>query len=404
MSQVLILGDVHLGKSANLSKSTIGANLNSRIEDQLNLLDWTLETAHDSLVSDIIITGDVFEDPKPHPSLITLFISWLKKCEIYDINVHIIMGNHDVLRNGFIYTSPLDILTEVELHNVHVYKDLNTIFIGSTAFTLIPFRDRKSFAVQTNSEALNLLKESIVYELASIPQTYKKVVVGHLVIEGSIPVGDEIDDITNELFCPVDMFNGYDYVWMGHVHKPQIMKKNNPFVAHIGSMDISNFGETEQKKYVVIFDAIQDGSYKLENEIWGIRYLPTRQMKKISITVPQETEDTTKYILEQLKNNDNLDNSIVKVEISLSSPELQSANKSVIEKYLSSKGVFNVAGILESKKINVVKKDNNNVLDTKMDVASAIKIYSDTYINEEEREKFIELSMDIYSTYKAEKE
>ena len=404
MSQVLILGDVHLGKSANLSKSTIGANLNSRIQDQLNLLDWTLETAHDSLVSDIIITGDVFEDPKPHPSLITLFISWLKKCEIYDINVHIIMGNHDVLRNGFIYTSPLDILTEVELHNVHVYKDLNTIFIGSTAFTLIPFRDRKSFAVQTNSEALNLLKESIVYELASIPQTYKKVVVGHLVIEGSIPVGDEIDDITNELFCPVDMFNGYDYVWMGHVHKPQIMKKNNPFVAHIGSMDISNFGETEQKKYVVIFDAIQDGSYKLENEIWGIRYLPTRQMKKISITVPQETEDTTKYILEQLKNNDNLDNSIVKVEISLSSPELQSANKSVIEKYLSSKGVFNVAGILESKKINVVKKDNNNVLDTKMDVASAIKIYSDTYINEEEREKFIELSMDIYSTYKAEKE
>ena len=147
--------------------------------------------------------------------------------------------------------------------------------IGSSAFTIAPFRDRKSFGSPSNSEAINILRETFTYELASIPITYKKIMIGHLAIEGSIPVGDEIDDMANELFCPLDMFNGYDYVWMGHVHKPQIMKKSNPYIAHIGSMDISNFGETDQKKYIVIINC--DSGVK----DFDIEYLPTRPLVKL---------------------------------------------------------------------------------------------------------------------------
>src|ERR1035437_1330630 len=248
MNSVILLGDPHCGKAPSQGKIGIGSSTNSRIIDQFNLLDWTLEKAIDSCCDNIIITGDVFEDPKPHHSLVVLFISWLKKCQVYGVNVHIIIGNHDILRSGNVYTSTLDIISEIELDNVFVYKDINTILIGATAFTLIPFRDRKSFGVDSNADALELLKNSIIYELASTPATYTKIVVGHLAIEGSIPVGDEIDDLTNELFCPVNMFTGYDCVWMGHVHKPQVMKKKDPYVAHIGSMDISNFGETDHKK------------------------------------------------------------------------------------------------------------------------------------------------------------
>ncbi|MDR9826287.1 hypothetical protein RCJ22_11765, partial [Vibrio sp. FNV 38] len=136
------------------------------------------------------------------------------------------------------------------------------------------------------------------YELASIPLTYKKILVGHLAIEGSIPVGDEIDDMANELFCPLDMFNGYDYVWMGHVHKPQVMKKTNPRIEHVGSMDLSNFGETDQKKYIVIVDCFS------HDKDFEIEYLPTRPLKKLTVTVPKDTEDTTAYVLDELKKLD----------------------------------------------------------------------------------------------------
>jgi DNA repair exonuclease SbcCD nuclease subunit len=400
--KAIILGDVHLGKANQLGKVGIGSNLNSRVVDQVNLLEWTLERAIEHHSEDIIITGDIFEEPKPHPTIITIFINWLKRCEAEDVNVHIIMGNHDLLRSGNVSVSPLDIISEMDLDNVSVYKEISTIFIGNTAFTLMPFKDRKFFGTNSSSEAVSLLKDTLVYELASIPATYKKVVIGHLAIEGSIPVGDEIDDLTNELFCPLDMFNGYDYVWMGHVHKPQEMNKSDPYIAHIGSMDISNFGEADQKKFIVVFDCIFDGIDNVNNEIWGINYLPTRALKKINVVIPQDIEDTTQYVLDYIKNVKHLDKSIVKVEVSLSDQNLKPVNKSIIEKYLTSHGVFNVNSITESKKAILIKKDSNNSIDTKMDVSSAIKTYARAHVDENEQNNFIELAMEIYNNYKLE--
>lgn len=396
MTSAIILGDVHLGHSLHIGKSTVGSNLNSKIVDQLNLLDWTLEQAIDNESDHIIITGDVFEDPKPHPSIITFFLSWLKKCQAYNVSAHLIAGNHDILRSGFTYYSPLDIISEAELDNIFVYKDINTIIIDTTAFTLMPFRDRKSFGKASNSEALDVLQDSIKYELASIPVTYQKILIGHLALDGSIPVGDEIDDLNNELFCPLSMFEGYDYVWMGHVHKPQILKKEKPHIAHIGSMDVSNFGESDHKKIIKLIDCCN--KYKEPKTI----EIPTRSLKKISVVVPKDTKDTTQYVLDEIKKSKNLNNSIVRVEVSLSSPELQSVNKSSIEDYLINNKVFNVAGISESKKISLIRKSDDNQIDTKMDVGSAIKTYASLYVEEDNKNNFVELAMEIYSQYKSE--
>jgi DNA repair protein SbcD/Mre11 len=402
MPHAIILGDPHIGKGTNIGRNGVGSTLNSRIVDQLNLLDWTLEQAVERGVDSIIITGDVFEDPRPHSELITMFLAWLKKCQAYGVHVHIIRGNHDILRSGFMYSSPLDIISEVELENVSIYKDVDTILIGTSAFTFVPFRDRKSFSVSSNAEALSLLNDSLTYELAAIPVTYRRILVGHLAIQGSIPVGDEIDDLTNELFCPVSMFKEYEYVWMGHVHKPQVMNKLKPFVAHIGSMDISNFGETDHRKHIVIVDCNARGKQPVFEQEW----LPTRPLKKISITIPKDTVDPTKYALDIIKgykkSKDLFDKAIIKVDIALEVADLKSVNKSVIEKYLMEHGAFNVTGISESKKVALVKKDVNNIIDTKMDVASAIKTYSDTYVPKDKREPFIELSMEIFNLYKEE--
>jgi exonuclease SbcD len=401
MPHAIILGDPHIGKSLNIGKIGVGATLNSRVVDQLHLLDWTLDQAVERGVDDIIITGDVFEDPRPHSELITLFLAWLKKCQAYHVHVHIIRGNHDILRSGFVYRSPLDIITEAELENVSVYKDIDTVVIGTSAFTFVPFRDRKSFSVNSNAEALSILRDSLTYELAAIPVTYKKILVGHLAIEGSIPVGDEIDDLTNELFCPVDMFHGYDYVWMGHVHKPQIMQ-HKPFIAHIGSMDISNFGETDHHKHIVTVNCNAVG----KEPVYSLEQLPTRPLKKMTVSVPKDTADPTAYVLDALKeyksSKENFDKAIVKVEVSLEAPELKSINKSVIEKYLTAQGAFNITSISESKKIALIKKNPANTIDTTMDVALAIKTYSETYVDKDKRSAFIELSMDIYKSYKEE--
>ena len=119
--------------------------------------------------------------------------------------------------------------------------------------------------------------------------------------------------------------------------------------------------------------------------------------------MPKDIEDTTSYVIDEIKKEKtDFNKAIVRVEVALSVPELKSINKSTIEKFLVEQGTFNVTCISESKKVALIKRDSNNTIDTKMDVPSAIKTYSQTYVDASMRDSFTELSMDIYNTYKAE--
>jgi len=385
----IILGDVHLGAQKSLSKVSVGQTLNSRVSDQLNILDWTLEQAIENHCSDIILTGDIFEDPKPESYLIKLFIAWIKKCEINNIFVHVIIGNHDILRNGNIYSSALDIITAAEIKNACVYYDITTISIGTSCITLLPFKDKKSFFEASNAKALEKLQESLVYDLAFIPKTYSKILVGHLAIEGSIYTGDEIDDLSNELFCPINMFQGYDYVWMGHVHSPQVLNKSNPYVAHIGSMDISNFSENAHKKHIVIFNT--------NTNTFTTKNIPTRDLQKIVIDIPKDIEDSTSFVLKEIEKL-KYKNSIVKIDISSinSSP----VNKLLIEKKLKELGAFTVSAISEKKQQEIIKKEKSTFLDKTLSIPSAINKYAEIFIDKDDKDAYIECSLEILNSLK----
>lgn len=389
-NNAIILGDIHLGKGTNIGKMGVGLSLNSRINDQLEILEFVLQKAEEKLSNDIIITGDIFEDVKPSADLVSLFTSWLYKCSSHGIRVHVIYGNHDILRSGFKYSSSLDIIANSHIDNIFFYNDIETIYIGTTAYTLLPFRDRKSFNLNSNAEAASSLASLLCYELASIPVTYTKVLIGHIAIEGALFVGDEVDDVANELFLTKDMLKGYDYTWMGHVHKPQVVHKS-PYIAHIGSMDISDFGEVDHKKIIVYCEKNQDFCFEHID-------IPSRPLKKIEIVIP-DVKDTTEYVLQQLEKL-NLDKSIVKIEISHEKVDGVPVNKKQIQKLLEEKNVFNVASLIESKKTEAIKKKVGETFDVKMNVNSAISRYCSLNVPKDLQDSFNEISKDLLNELK----
>ena len=382
---LLIIPDPHLGKGLNLGKVGIGNQMNSRLADQLGLLDWILTQAIARAIDHIIITGDVFDEVKPSPSLIALFIAWLKRCESNDIHVHIIQGNHDMLRSGMNNSSSLDVIIESDMPNVSVYKDITTIFIEGTAITLVPFRDRKFFNLNSCTEALNQVASILAYELASIPSHYRKILIGHLAIEGAIYIGDEVDDVANELICPLSMFAGYDYVWMGHIHKHQTLQSKTatrPLIAHVGSMDISDFGEIDETKVIItIDDAIETIT------------LPTRALKKVPISIPADIKDGTQFVIEQLAMLTNLSGSIIRVEIHIASPETLPIDRNAIEKALYASNVFNVSNITQNKVPTTVKK-KEAALTTSMDVPSSIKTWITSKVPDTKQADTLTLALD----------
>lgn len=392
MSISMVIGDPHIGRSISIGRPGIGNALNSRIVDQFNILEWALSRAIEFMVDNIILTGDIFDDAKPNSTLVSLFISWLKKCTDNNINIHIIAGNHDMLRSGRFVMSALDIISAADMEGVYVYKDINTLHTYGASFTFMPFRDRRSFNNDSNESAMKIMSAKMPYELSSIDLYSAKVVIGHLAIEGSIPVGDEIDDRMNELFCPPSMFKGYDYVWMGHIHKPQIMSKS-PFVAHIGSMDLSNFSESEHRKVIIIFNPDKSEPYKYIE-------IPTRSLTQISISVPDTVVNTTDFVVQELdKEAIKINKSIVRINISTDSLSTENIDRQIIEKHLNDLGSFHICGLNEIKKVALINKNTADSIDNTVNEHTAIKMFADVNISESIKNDFISLAIDIVNEY-----
>ncbi|MDP2683535.1 MAG: metallophosphoesterase [bacterium] len=394
MSKYLIVGDLHLGKGLSIGKPGIGNALNSRIVDQMKLLDWVTDQAIDNEVSTIIFTGDICEDAKPDYILIEMFIEFLKKLEINNIDVNIIGGNHDFQRTGSHYKSFLDLITAAELPTVHIHKYVTTIIKDNVGFTLLPFRDRRSLDCKTDTEAFNKLSTLLTYELESIPNNFSCVLIGHLALKGSIFVGDEFDNEANELMCPLEMFSGYDYVWMGHVHKPQVRTKV-PYIAHVGSLDISDFGETDHKKIIILFDS-SDRSFKELN-------VPTRPLCRVQLDIP-EGFSSTNYVIDYLKalnKKHPLINAILKIEIKLLDVAAENINRQLVEDTAYGFGVFHICNLSESRSITVVPITKLHDIDNKINTKTAVKIWANNekFENEQEKSDFIDLANKFIEEY-----
>ena len=390
MSKTLIVGDPHLGKSTiTLGKTGIGSSLNSRVIDQFNILEWILNTALNENISNIIITGDIFDDRRPPSTIISLFIIWLNKIVDNDINISIIMGNHDSIRSGAFQMSALDIIAAADIEGVSIIKSITTLHTLGASFTLLPFSDRRSYDVNSNVEALNILKGKLPYELAEIDNKSAKLVIGHLAIEGSLPVGDEIDDATNEIFCPSEMFKGYDATFLGHIHKYQIMSKT-PFVSHIGSMDISDYGEQDHTKVIIIFDP--DGK-----EHYRYLEIPTRPLRQISITVPEDIIDTTSYVIKSIQNEKrSFVKSIVKLNILMENPNTVNIDRPLVEKSILNLGAFHISRINEERRVAPIKKSAAiESIDNTVNENTAIKMFADANIDDENKDNFIALANEI---------
>lgn len=379
---IMKVGDVHLGKNLNLGK--VSLDNNSRLEDQFKLLDWVLTQAKNNSVTDIIFTGDIFEDPSPEIIILRMLATWIKKATDQGFILHFVEGNHDFIRMNDSYISSLDIFKELHLNNVHFYREFTNKIIDNYNIIFAPFRDRKSLYCDDQNSALEKIQDLMLEKKSN---SLKNILIGHLTIKGSIPIGDEIDDLTNEIFIPSTFFKNFEYTWLGHIHKFQVFHEN-PTVAHLGSLDISNFGEKDQDKFIVIFDTKLD-TYKYIS-------VPVRKYRTIEIDIPADTVDTTKYVLDQIS-KESVTNEVIRVEIKHSSSSNASSKKKEIEAALKEKSVFYVNSIVESKKIELVKKKSDVVIKDKTNISEALNTYAEKaeFVPENLTDNFLDIARRI---------
>ncbi|NUP00929.1 MAG: exonuclease SbcCD subunit D [Nonomuraea sp.] len=236
--RILHTSDWHLGRSFH-RESLLGA--------QAAFADHLVETVRAERVDVVAVSGDVYDRALPPVDAVALLSDTLARLRAAGARVVLISGNHDsALRLGF--GSAL-----IESSGVHVRTDPDQawepVLIDGVAFYGIPYlepelvRTRWELPGRGHTAAISHAMGRI---RSDAPRHRAAVVLAHCFVTGGEASDSERDISVGGVFhVPLPVFDGVDYVALGHLHGRQRMSET---VRYSGSPLAYSFSETSHLK------------------------------------------------------------------------------------------------------------------------------------------------------------
>jgi len=206
----------------HLGKSLCNASL---LDDQAQALEEVLRAVKDARPDAFILAGDVYDravPPKEAVSLLDAFLVRLIQEE--KVPVLMIAGNHDSPER-LAFGSRF--LGEQKLHVAgHSSLDQGPVILGSTAFHLLPYGDPATVRADLEQEAIRTHQDALGAQLALArklqPKGKRSVVIAHAFVRGGLTSESESAlSIGGAGEVDARLFEGFDYVALGHLHRPQ---------------------------------------------------------------------------------------------------------------------------------------------------------------------------------------
>lgn len=266
--KIIHLADLHLGKYFN------GVSL---LEDQSYILDKVLKIIEKENPDVVIMAGDIYDRSVPREDAVKVYNKFITKASKLSKNNLIIAGNHDSAERLSVLNSLLKGHGLIIEGNV---KDpLRMITIdhkdGPVDFYFFPYKDTS--VLKAIFDLKDVKGDSNVYEKiierSLIDNDHRKVMIYHgFVLPSSDEAKEDIATSDSERFLSVggheyikaSVFNDFDYVALGHLHKPQWVVENK--IRYSGSILKYSFSEKNHKKSISIIELGNDGSVLLREE------------------------------------------------------------------------------------------------------------------------------------------
>ena len=268
--KIMHLSDLHIGKKVNEY---------SMLQDQIYILKEILRIIDDEKVETVIIAGDVYDRSLPPNEALELFDEFLYQLSGRNVNVFVISGNHDsperISYGGRMMTENKIFLSPVYDGNVKPIT-LNDDY-GEVNFYLLPFVRpaviRRYFPdenIENYSDAVKVAIDNmnVDFNERNILVTHQFVTGAELSESEDIIVGGT-DNVSGEVF------DGFDYVALGHIHREQTVGKDN--IRYCGTPLKYSFSEAKNIKSVTILDFNDKGNIEYSK----IPLTPLRDMREI---------------------------------------------------------------------------------------------------------------------------
>jgi exonuclease SbcD len=258
--KILHTGDWHIGRTLNQ---------HSLLEDQAFALDGLLTILDREHPDVLLIAGDLYDRAVPSRDAMRLVDHTLTEILLKKkIPIIIIGGNHDG-RERMDFAN--DILRERGLYIVGQFTPaIDPIILnspdGPVAFWPVPFikpveyRDITHCAETPDYNGMYeaILKDITIRHNPVIPN----VLITHGLVLSGVPKDGDIDESVRPIeiggisYARSELFTDFDYVALGHLHRPQ--KVGCDSIRYAGSLLKYSFSEIHQKKSVTLVDVKKD--------------------------------------------------------------------------------------------------------------------------------------------------
>ncbi|MPL61758.1 Nuclease SbcCD subunit D [bioreactor metagenome] len=264
------LSDLHLGKRVNEF---------SMLEDQGDILQKIVVLAKENKPDAVLIAGDVYDKSMPIVEAVQLldrFLVWLNEL---GIAVFIVSGNHD---NAERVAFGAELLKNSSVHIVQSYNgkiapvtlsdgygDINIWMLPYLKPSLVRrhFPDKD---VVTYSDAI-----SAALSNADLDISARNVLIAHQFVTGAITSESEEISVGGSENVDGSIFDGFDYVALGHIHRPQQICRET--LRYSGTPLKYSFSEANHTKSVTVVDMDSKG----EITITEFPLLPLHDMREI---------------------------------------------------------------------------------------------------------------------------
>ena len=289
--KIFHLSDLHLGKRVCSQ---------SLAEDQEHILHQIVEQVRTEKPDAVIIAGDVYDRSVPSEDAVDLFDDFLYELSALKTNVLIVSGNHDsaerlafggrIFNKSGIHISPEfnGKITSVTLSDEH----------GDVDFYLLPFVTpaavRKKYENETIEDCTDAVR--LLINEAGIDTARRSVLIAHQFVTGAERTEEsETYFVGNAENVDAAVFEPFDYVALGHLHRPQNVGSSK--IRYCGTPMKYSFAEVGHKKSITVLELAEKGNINIRE----IALAPLRdwviKKGKFADLILESSDDYVKVLL-----------------------------------------------------------------------------------------------------------
>ena len=280
--KLIHLSDLHLGKRVGEV---------SMLEDQAYILDRVLDIVDGEGPDALLIAGDVYDKSVPSAEAVTLFDDFLCRLARRKLPVLVISGNHDsperlafgsrLMEGARVYLSPV--------YDGNVKPITLTDEHGPVDFWLLPFLKPAHLRCFYPEEHIDSYTDAVQTAIAhmNIDPSRRNVLLCHQFVTGAATCESEELIVGGTDNVDAAVFDGFDYVALGHLHGPQNVGSSR--IRYCGTPLKYSFSEASQYKSVTVAELGEKGDLTLHT----VPLTPRHDMRVIQGTFAQLTAENS---------------------------------------------------------------------------------------------------------------